>query len=175
MSKSALKKELLTFTGPQLVEVILNAYSSSKEAKEYFEFFLNPDAEALLEKKTDLIARELARAKHGYSKARISHIRRYIKDVESFGVGPEKTGELMMRAIRMIMIAYRRLNFTETLFKGLYKLVADYITVADGAGYLQHALAELTAVTDDKAIGTQALRSSVKTVMANTIADMAAR
>lgn len=51
MSKALLKKELAHLDRDQLVEVILNAYSSSKEAKDYFEFFLNPDAEALLEKR----------------------------------------------------------------------------------------------------------------------------
>ena len=33
MSKNLLKKELVTFTNEQLVEVILNAYDSSREAK----------------------------------------------------------------------------------------------------------------------------------------------
>lgn len=36
MSKSALKKELAGFTREQLIEVILNTYDSSAEAKEYF-------------------------------------------------------------------------------------------------------------------------------------------
>lgn len=80
MSKALLKKELAHLDRDQLVEVILNAYSSSKEAKEYFEFFLNPDLEALMQKKVDIIAKELNRAKYGYSKARISFIRKAISD-----------------------------------------------------------------------------------------------
>ena len=49
MSKIQLKKELQTMEAPQLREMILEAYSARKEIKEYFEFFLNPDIEHLLD------------------------------------------------------------------------------------------------------------------------------
>ena len=102
MSKAALKKELENLSREQLIEVIGAAYSSSKEARAYFEFFLNPDADALLDNKIDIISKELARAKRGYSKARITVIRKAIRDFSSFGVGDEYVGRLMYAAIRMI-------------------------------------------------------------------------
>ena len=37
MSRAQLKKELSNLTAPQLVEVILEAYSAKVEIKEYFE------------------------------------------------------------------------------------------------------------------------------------------
>ncbi|MCM1066299.1 MAG: DUF6155 family protein [Muribaculaceae bacterium] len=175
MSKAALKKELITFTGPQLVEVILNAYDSSKEAKAYFEFFLNPDADALLEKKIDIIAKELTRAKWGLSKARISHIRKEIKEFEAFGVGPEKTSELMLAALRMLVGQYRHLNYPAPLLKGTFKLTHDYIAHADAAAMLAPALEQVRLIVDDKNLGTASLRENIRRVMTHTIEELAAK
>lgn len=75
---------------PQLREMILEAYSARKEIKEYFEFFLNPDIEHLLDKYQTIILKELRRTKRGsYSKARISFIRKQIKEFSSFQPGYE--------------------------------------------------------------------------------------
>ncbi|MDE5643478.1 MAG: hypothetical protein K2I56_08295, partial [Muribaculaceae bacterium] len=65
MSKAKLKKELELMSREQLIDIILNVYSARKEAKEYFEFFLNPDSDALLEKYRELVKKEVIRAKRG--------------------------------------------------------------------------------------------------------------
>lgn len=93
MSKAALKKELNTFSKDQLIEVILGAYSSSKEAKAYFEFFLNPDADALIQENIDFIFKELKRTKYGRSKGRISEIRRAVKKISDYGAADEHVGD----------------------------------------------------------------------------------
>ena len=173
MSKAALKKELLTFTGPQLVEVILNAYDASKEAKAYFEFFLNPDVDKLLDKKIDIIAKELTRAKRGTSKARISHIRKEIKEFEAYGVGPEKTSELIYAVLCMLIGQYRHLHYPEALLKGTFKLTHDYIVHADSSEILETALENLRKIIENKNIGTASIRESVRHTMMNTIQELA--
>ncbi len=173
MSKASLRKELVTFTNEQLVEVILNAYSSSKEAKAYFEFFLNPDVDALLEKKIDLIAKELNRSKRNYSKARISRIRAAIKDFEAFGVGPEAVGKLMYGTIRMLVGQYRYLNYTEALLKGTYKLVRDYIDYADAHGIAQEALENLNSMCRETGLGTAGMREHIRIEIAVAIEALA--
>lgn len=50
MSKPQLKKFLNTLTHEQLVQVILDTYDARKEAKEYLEYFMNPDDKAAHEK-----------------------------------------------------------------------------------------------------------------------------
>ena len=45
MSKIKLKKELQNMSREQLLDIILNVYDARKEAREYFEFFLNPDSD----------------------------------------------------------------------------------------------------------------------------------
>lgn len=160
MSKAQLKKELEHLDRKQLVEVILNAYSSSKEAKAYFEFFLMPDADTLLEKKTDIIAKELTRTKRGYSKARISYIRAAIKDFAAFGVGDEYVYKLVYRTIRMIVGMERYYYYTEALNNGALTLAADFIELANRLECVGTAVEELnTLVSDD--IGRPTFRAKV--------------
>ncbi len=172
MSKASLKKELDTFTNEQLVEVILNAYSSSKEAKAYFEFFLNPDADALLDKKIDIIAKELSRSKWGYCKARISVIRACIRDFEAFGVSPDYVARLMFATLRMLVGQYRYLNYGEPLLKGVGKLTADYIIYAHTHGFASEALADITRLTDEEGLGTPQMRKSVRDKALTTIEEL---
>ncbi len=172
MSKSSLKKELVTFTNEQLVEVILNAYSSSKEAKAYFEFFLNPDVDALFEKKIDIIAKELNRTKWGYCKARISIIRGCIRDFESFGVGAEAVAKLMYSTLRMLVGQYRYLNYGEPLMKGVGKLTADYIAYAHTNGFASTALANINALASEEGLGTPQMRAAVKKRALDTVEEL---
>ena len=62
-------------TAEQIAQVVMEAYDSSKEAKEYFEYFLNPDGAALCEKALTIIAKEIRKAKWGRSKGRVTVIR----------------------------------------------------------------------------------------------------
>ena len=63
MSKNTLKKELDLMDRGQLVDIILDLYSNRPEAKEYFEFFLNPDIEKLREKVITKAQKEIMRTK----------------------------------------------------------------------------------------------------------------
>ena len=162
MSKASLKKELSHLDHSQLVEVILNAYSASKEAKDYFEFFLNPDADALLDKKIDMIAKELTRSKRGYSKARISVIRSAIKDFGAYGVGDEYVYKLMYRTIRMIVGMERYYYYPDALNNGVLKLATEYMVLANKLECVAEALEQLqTLETED--IGRKGYRTKVLT------------
>ena len=48
MSKIALKKYLGTLEKSEVIDVVLDLYDARKEAKEYLEYFLNPDEKAKL-------------------------------------------------------------------------------------------------------------------------------
>ena len=61
MSKLKLKKELSSLSKDEIIEVVARAYSARKEFRDYFEFFLNPDADKLYEKYRDAILREIGR------------------------------------------------------------------------------------------------------------------
>ncbi len=50
MSKAKLKKTLLSMPAEGIVEMVCELYDARKEAKEYLEYWLDPDPEAALEK-----------------------------------------------------------------------------------------------------------------------------
>lgn len=50
MSKAKLKKELLSQSKEQVVDIMLQLYDASKEAKAWLEFYLEPNCDAELEK-----------------------------------------------------------------------------------------------------------------------------
>lgn len=165
MSKAKLKKELITFTREELVEVILNTYDSSKEAKEYFEFFINPDADKLLETKTGIIAREISRVRRGgYSKFRISFIRNEIKRFAGFGVSAEYVMKLMSNTISMLTGQYRYYHYSETQTKGLLKLVADYMAYADRNEMVQSAKDYIVGLCRSD-LGTSSLRKAIAAIL----------
>ena len=160
MSKAKLKKELDTFTSEQLVEVILNAYDSSKEAKAYFEFFLNPDPEKLYNSKVDIIAKELNRTKRGYCRARISYIRAAIRDFEAYGMGAEMVSRLMYDALCMLTGVYANTRYPDTLINGTIKLARDYIIYADRNSMAADALANINKLSKSN-LGTPRFRSII--------------
>lgn len=122
MSKATLKKELESFTREQLIQVLMDTYSSSKSAKEYLEFFLNPDVQALHQKKIDIITKELRREKWGYSKARISYIKKTLKEFESFNVGDAAMERLSLEAFLLLLSNERFLHYSPTLMNGTASL-----------------------------------------------------
>lgn len=174
MSKTSLRKELMTFTSEQLVEVIMNAYGSSKEARDYFEFFLNPDPERLMEKKLAVLDKEMRRTKWGMSKARISIIKGLVKDYASYGVSAGHVVELMLKIINTLITEYRYVNYPETLLKGTQRLVRDCIEYAAANDQLSGALESLNAMVRAD-IGTPNFRRTVAQVMATTIEELGAK
>lgn len=71
----------------QLRQIILDAYDARPETKEYFEFFLNPDVDKLLEKLDAKLRKEFSRTKWGRSKARVTVVKRALNDVLSLNPG----------------------------------------------------------------------------------------
>lgn len=58
MSKSELKKHLLSLTKEQVIEQVLGLYDTCKPAKEYFEYVLNPDGRGPFEEYKAIIINE---------------------------------------------------------------------------------------------------------------------
>ncbi len=48
MSKAQLKKHLASLDKSQIIEVVMELYEARKEAKDYLEFYLNPNEDAKL-------------------------------------------------------------------------------------------------------------------------------
>lgn len=146
MSKAALKKELATFTREQLVDVVLNVYSASPEAKAYFEFFLNPDGAALMEKKLEAARKEADRTRYGYCKARVSVLRKLVKELEAFGVDQETVLTFVLEVFARLYVNSHYYYFTDTLVNGMCKFAAEAFIRGNKMGCAQETINKLVDV-----------------------------
>lgn len=70
---------LATLDRDQLEEVILQIYEARKDAREFLEYFVNPDEHAMYEKYHSIITKEF-RPSRGRPKARTSVCKKAVKD-----------------------------------------------------------------------------------------------
>ena len=98
MSKTALRKQLREMPREELEQVVMELYESRKEVKDYFDFYLDPDVDRLMDRYRKLLLKEASRCSRGYSRCRISAIRRLIKEFSGFDSGREYEMEMMVWA-----------------------------------------------------------------------------
>ena len=163
MSKSQLKKELAKLDRDQLSQLILDAYSARKEIKAFFDFFAEPDVQALYNKYSVTIHRELSRGKHRYSTARMSRIRAAIKEFSSYGVEPEIVIDLAVFAIRTALIV-KKIKYTKPPFdKGIVTIANDILKLGDKEGIFSTAHNKLNQALD----GSEGSRWTVNNIRQN--------
>ena len=159
MSKAQLKKELQTLDKDQLIEVLLSTYSASAGAKEYLEFFLNPDENGLMEKKLKVVDKELSRTKYGYSKARISVLNKTLKEFASFGVPAFDVARFALQIFIRLIIEERWTHFSPTLVAGTAKMLAAAMIEGAKAQALDKVLDTVRDVYRDPKIGREGFKA----------------
>ena len=95
MSKAQLKKNLMALTKEQVIDVVLALYDARKEAKEYLDFYLNPNDDAKLEEYKKIIYNEFF-PKRGEPKCRFSVCRKAISDFKKLKPSPSCIADLML-------------------------------------------------------------------------------
>ncbi len=140
MSKAALRKELVKMSQEQLVTLILDLYSARPQAKEYFEFFLNPDEKELYAKYIKIVEKEVYRSKRGMLCARVSYLNAYIKDFASFGVSASAVIDLTLHIARIILILERAYYMTDALHNSGGKFIVAALTRANDAGLFKETM-----------------------------------
>lgn len=151
MSKTRLKKELAALDKDQLMEVILDAYAARKEIKEYFDFYIDPDQGRLIEKYEKLIAKEFSRSKWGSSKARTSHISKYLKEFASFNPDGESIVTVHLFAVTYAILTEYSLRFSDTQLNALKKMILKALELGD-----RHGESSRVIETFDKMLGDSA-------------------
>jgi len=100
MSKTTLKKHLQSLSKEQIVEQVLALYDASKQVKEYFEYYLNPDEPRQFEKYKAIIENEFyPKGKARGPKLRFSVAKKAIADFRSLYPSPELLGDLMITLV----------------------------------------------------------------------------
>ena len=157
MSKTKLKKELGQLSHDQLVQLILDAYSARKDIKMYFEYFLNPDPEALFRKASEAVRKECARQKWTFSKLRVSVLRKCLDDFASYQPGDDLVQRLRLAIISELLGVSARLRTTDVQLRAFAAFVGDYIKAADAYGNVSEAIDQLRQL-HSREIGSRAFR-----------------
>lgn len=132
MSKTKLKKYLQTLDREQLSQVILDMYDARKEAKEYLEFFMDPDIDATLEKEKKNLSR-LYFTPQGRPRARMSVKagNDLVADFIRLDVPPEAVADLMVHHVEVLAsrLVMRHLirETAWTSVVNLFQKAVDYI------------------------------------------------
>ena len=125
---------------------ILDIYDCNKAAKDYLEFFLNPDVGKLRAKFDRALFKELKRSKWGNSKARISVIRRLLKDFLGFQPGAEAVHDAMLGVIVAALAEEHYLDYPKTMTEGVAGIMEQMVDHAFANGLPEKALADLDRI-----------------------------
>lgn len=97
MSKTELKKHLVSLSKEQIIEQVLALYGTCKPAKEYFDYYLHPDEKGQFEKYKAIVINEFySQSKSGFGKMRFSVAKKAIADFRKLNPSPELLGDLML-------------------------------------------------------------------------------
>ncbi len=101
MSKRDLKKLLATMEKDQIVQLVLDLYSAKREAKEYLDFYVDPDEQAKLKEYKDIVREEFFPRMTVYPKFRMANCRRAFSDFRKLKPSPDMLGDLLVYFIEV--------------------------------------------------------------------------
>lgn len=96
MSKASVKSLLQTMTKKDIIEMVLEMYSARKEAKEYLEFYANPNEDGKLEEYKAIIKEEFYPKRRREPQTRFSVCRKAVADFKKLKPSADALAELMV-------------------------------------------------------------------------------
>ena len=99
MSITDIKKELKKLDKDKLIDVIISLYKINKSAKEFFDFYVNPDEKGLFQKYRQKVF-EAFYPKHGYA-LKLKDGKKAISDFKKLGTSSDLVIDLMLFYVEM--------------------------------------------------------------------------
>ncbi len=134
---------MIQMTHDQVIDLVMSLYTARPEAKEYLEFFLQPDIDQRLERSRTLIIKEFNRRKR-FPRPRVTKIRQYIRDISSLDPGPEPVVDIMAFAVETACAVGDDNWLLDVTQRNMAKLLTETLVLADRNGILDLALPRLT-------------------------------
>ncbi len=115
----------------ETAELLLKLYSARKEAKEFLDFFIDPDVGKIADKAHTQIKNEVWREVKRKPALRITRIRKTLKWFDSFDAGVEEQLKLRLFAIEQLCSRNKKAIFSDAMRRGIVSIVADTLKMAD--------------------------------------------
>ncbi|MBD5357241.1 MAG: hypothetical protein HDR88_09605 [Bacteroides sp.] len=120
MSKSQLKKYLKELNKDQLEEFILDIYSDFKPAKEYIDFFLNPDVTKLVNKTQSQLYSKFYRPNgEPVTNLKFSKVNAIMKDFTNKICDPYIVADMMVYLLTLICDYGRNYSYSESFVRSV--------------------------------------------------------
>lgn len=149
MSKAKLKKQLKNLDHDGLVEMICELYDARKEAKEYLEFWLDPDPEKELDKCKQKIFKIFFMSEGNPRKSpSVTDVKKVVKGFSSLCFDTERTADLRIRALE---IYYMWMNGRRKFMshqKRVEKLITDTREYMENSGLEDQFTLRLNRIAD---------------------------
>lgn len=134
MSRSKFEKLVNEMPKKDLVELVMNLYDAKKEAKDYFEYFLNPDEEKAAEKCRAVFVKEFTKTGVRPPKGRISKCKKALDAFEALHPSVERRIDLRLYladlaskyGLRNYRIWEKCCKTIEKKFRETLVLIADF-------------------------------------------------
>lgn len=138
MSKSKLKKTLKTMGREELVEMICELYDARKEAREYLEYWLDPDIDKLVDNVKTGIFKIFFRSEGNPRKSPDrTALKKLKKDFGSLCFEPEKTADIMLTEIEIYiewLSTRKKVLSHEERIRKLFNEAYEYIDSSELTG-----------------------------------------
>ena len=126
MSRAKFEKLANEMTKEDLVEMVLALYDSKKEAKDYFEYFLNPNEEKAEEKCKTVLQKEYTKTGVRPPKGRISKCKKALQDFEALRPSVERQIDVRLCMAELASkYGVKNWRIWEKNYKTIEKIFAD--------------------------------------------------
>lgn len=102
MSKAQLKKQLNSSEKSQIIEMVMELYDAHKEAKEYLEFYVNPDEDKRLDEFKKIVLKEFDDDISRDPQCRFSVCRKALSDFKKLAPSTETLAEAMVYYVERV-------------------------------------------------------------------------
>ena len=123
MSKAKLKKALAALDKDQIIETALELYDARKDAKEWFEFWLDPDARKACEKAKTAVRRVFYTGDNPRRRPSMTNLNKIIKDFTTVCFDRDEVADFLLYVgeteTEWLESRYRRISYRSSLKKNI--------------------------------------------------------
>ncbi|MBD5336919.1 MAG: hypothetical protein HDR95_06385 [Bacteroides sp.] len=123
MSKAKLKKALAALDKDQIIETALELYDARKDAKEWFEFWLDPDARKACEKAKTAVRRIFYTGDNPRRRPSMTNLNKIIKDFTTVCFDRDEVADFLLYVgeteTEWLESRYRRISYRSSLKKNI--------------------------------------------------------